>query len=158
METLLYLLLGAVLYGILADRTDRAVERDMKKRRARSADLHLVEDLDVGPDLRPRDDWFHHCVHRRIVLASPARLVARRGCTPPRPELELENRPHYGRSVSRRSVADSHVATLPCASARLAVRSSVNFGSAATMFCPTFRAQPPCKPPRRLSEQPAGLG
>jgi len=33
MEMLFYLLLGVVLYGLLADRTDRAIEREMRKRR-----------------------------------------------------------------------------------------------------------------------------
>jgi hypothetical protein len=51
MEMLVYLLLAAVLYGILADRIDRAVEREIHKRRAPAADLHLVEDVDAGPDL-----------------------------------------------------------------------------------------------------------
>lgn len=58
MEMLLYLILAAVLYGILADRTDQAVEREMRKRREWSAGLHLVEDLDEAPDLPPRDGWF----------------------------------------------------------------------------------------------------
>ena len=52
METLFYLILGAVLYGIVADRTDRAVEREMDARRRRStAGLHLVEEFDARPDL-----------------------------------------------------------------------------------------------------------
>ena len=43
MEMLLYLALAAVLYGIIADRADRAVERVMRRRR-------------VGSHLRPVGD------------------------------------------------------------------------------------------------------
>ena len=48
MQMLLYLPLAVVLYGILAERTDRAVEREMRKRRGDGPDLRLVED--PGPD------------------------------------------------------------------------------------------------------------
>jgi len=58
MEMLFYLLLAAVLYGLLADRTDRAVEREMNKRRIHPGDLQLEEDDAGGLDLRPRDHWF----------------------------------------------------------------------------------------------------
>jgi len=47
-QMLLYLPLAAVLYGILADRTDRAVEREMRKRRGDGPDLRLVEDPGPG--------------------------------------------------------------------------------------------------------------
>ena len=60
MEMLLYLLLGAVLYGLLADRTDRAIEREMERRRVQPGDLRLEDDGTAGLDLRPRDDWFVH--------------------------------------------------------------------------------------------------
>jgi hypothetical protein len=48
MQMLLYLPLAAVLYGILADRTDRAVEREMRKRRGDGPDLRLVDDPGPG--------------------------------------------------------------------------------------------------------------
>src|SRR5262245_47240088 len=51
MHMLVYLILAAIVYGVLADRTDRAVDREMQKRRADSTDLGLVEDFDVRPDL-----------------------------------------------------------------------------------------------------------
>ena len=43
MEMLLYLALAAVLYGLLAERTDRAVEREMQRRRKQGPDLRLVD-------------------------------------------------------------------------------------------------------------------
>ena len=76
MEMLLYLALGAVLYGILADRTDRAVDREMRKRRKPSDGPHLVEDFDAGPALRPWNDWFLRRVRRlpeRMRVARPPR-------------------------------------------------------------------------------------
>jgi hypothetical protein len=48
MQMLLYLPLAAVLYGILAERSDRAVEREMRKRRGDSPDLRLVDDPGPG--------------------------------------------------------------------------------------------------------------
>ena len=48
MQMLLYLPLAAVIYGFLAERTDRAVEREMRKRRGDGPDLHLVEDPGPG--------------------------------------------------------------------------------------------------------------
>jgi hypothetical protein len=54
MLTLLYILLAVVLYGILADRTDRAIERDMQQRRPDERGPRLVEDFDARPDLGPR--------------------------------------------------------------------------------------------------------
>ena len=54
MLTLLYIVLAVVLYGILADRTDRATERDMQQRRPDEPDARLVEDFDARPDLGPR--------------------------------------------------------------------------------------------------------
>jgi len=52
MEMLFYLILGAVLYGFLADHTDRAIEREMRKRRS-DRELRLVEEFDARPTLRP---------------------------------------------------------------------------------------------------------
>ena len=54
MLTPLYLVLAAVIYGFLADRTDRALEREMRARRSDTGDLRLVEDFDARPDLGPR--------------------------------------------------------------------------------------------------------
>ena len=48
MQMLLYLPLAAVLYGILAERTDRAVEREMRRRRGDGPDLRLVDN--PGPE------------------------------------------------------------------------------------------------------------
>ena len=44
MQMLLYLPLAAVLYGILAERSDRAVEREMRRRRGDGPELRLVDD------------------------------------------------------------------------------------------------------------------
>ena len=41
METLLYVALAIVIYAVLADQTDRAVEREMRKRKS-DPDLRLV--------------------------------------------------------------------------------------------------------------------
>ena len=54
MHMFLYVLLAAVIYAVLAERTDEAVDREMKKRRADASNLALVEDFDVRPQLGPR--------------------------------------------------------------------------------------------------------
>jgi hypothetical protein len=54
MVMLLYLVLAVLLYGILADRTDRAVEHEMDERRLDEREARLVEDFDARPDLGPR--------------------------------------------------------------------------------------------------------
>jgi hypothetical protein len=54
MHLFIYLILAAVIYGLLADQTDRAIEREMRKRRPDTSNLDLVEDFDARPDLRPR--------------------------------------------------------------------------------------------------------
>ena len=54
MEMFVYLALAALIYALLADRTDRAIEREMMKRRPSDSRLGLVEDFDVRPDLGPR--------------------------------------------------------------------------------------------------------
>jgi hypothetical protein len=54
MHMFVYLVLAAVIYLMLADRTDRAIEREMMKRRPTDSRLGLVEDFDVRPDLGPR--------------------------------------------------------------------------------------------------------
>jgi hypothetical protein len=68
----LYIVLAVVLYGILADRTDRATERDMRQRRPGESDPRLVEDFDVRPDLGPRHG-------RRVGLNSRLRSRTRLG-------------------------------------------------------------------------------
>lgn len=54
MQMFVYVVLAAIIYAVLADRTDKAVDREMKKRRAEATKLALVEDFDVRPQLRPR--------------------------------------------------------------------------------------------------------
>ena len=54
MQMFVYIVLASVIYAVLAQRTDEAVDREMKKRRADNTDLTLVEDLDVRPNLAPR--------------------------------------------------------------------------------------------------------
>jgi len=54
MQMFVYLVLAAVIYLLLADRTDRAIEREIVKRRPNDSGIGLVEDFDVRPDLGPR--------------------------------------------------------------------------------------------------------
>jgi hypothetical protein len=54
MQMFIYLVLAAVIYLLLADRIDRAIEREMMKRQPGDSRLGLVEDFDVRPDLGPR--------------------------------------------------------------------------------------------------------
>lgn len=70
MDTFVYILLAAVLYGLLADRTDRAVEREMRKRREETGGLHLVEGEDAEPERRP---GLHALVRRACALRSRGR-------------------------------------------------------------------------------------
>ncbi len=110
MEMLLYLLLAAVRYGFLAESTDRAVDREMRKRRERSAGLHLVEDLDDGPDLRPRPPLgsvrpahergperegrsLRRCALDRQVAVHALREIATDGETKPRTGRTLQGWP-----------------------------------------------------------------
>jgi hypothetical protein len=53
MQLFVYIVLAAIIYAVLADRTDKAVDREMKKRRAEASSLTLVEDFDVRPQLGP---------------------------------------------------------------------------------------------------------
>jgi hypothetical protein len=57
METLLYVVLAAILAGILIDASDRQLERTMRSRREPRADLRIVDDFDVKPVLRPKSRW-----------------------------------------------------------------------------------------------------
>ena len=54
MHMFVYLVLAVFIYWLLADRTDRAIERELMKRRPDDSRLGLVEDFDVRPDLGPR--------------------------------------------------------------------------------------------------------
>jgi len=54
MQMFASVVLAAIIYAVLADRTDEAVNREMKKRRADATNLALVEDFDVRPHLAPR--------------------------------------------------------------------------------------------------------
>lgn len=54
MQMLVYVVLAVVIYALLADRTDRAIEREMTKRRPGDSRLGLVEDFNVRPELGPR--------------------------------------------------------------------------------------------------------
>ena len=54
MQMFVYVVLAAIIYAVLADRTDKAVDREMKRRRAEATKLALVEDFDVRPQLGPR--------------------------------------------------------------------------------------------------------
>lgn len=66
MLMLVYLILAAVIYGVLADRTDRAIEREMRKRQPDNGDLRLVEEFSVRPDLGPgHGRTLAHTSHRR---------------------------------------------------------------------------------------------
>ena len=51
MHMFIYVALALIIYAVLADRTDRAIEREMRNRRSSDSRLGLVEDFDVRPDL-----------------------------------------------------------------------------------------------------------
>ena len=54
MHTFVYILLAVVIYGVFADRMDRADERELRKRASEARSVGLVEDFEVRPDLGPR--------------------------------------------------------------------------------------------------------
>lgn len=54
MQMFAYIVLAAIIYAVLADRTDKAVDHEMKKRRGEATNLALLEDFDVRPQLGPR--------------------------------------------------------------------------------------------------------
>src|SRR5262245_60371827 len=54
MQMFFFLILAVVIYGLLADRMDRAADRELQKRRPDASDLGLVEDFDARPDLGPQ--------------------------------------------------------------------------------------------------------
>ena len=53
MTTFLELMLAVVLYGILADGIDRAIEREMRKRQPDGRHLRLVKDFDADEEASP---------------------------------------------------------------------------------------------------------
>ena len=65
MHTFIYLVLAAIIYLLLADRTDRAADRELKNRQPDASNLGLVEDFDVRPDLGPRYGRLLHHQSRR---------------------------------------------------------------------------------------------
>jgi len=54
MVMLLYVVLAALLYIVIADRIDRAADRQIDERRPDEHDPRLLEDFDARPDLGPR--------------------------------------------------------------------------------------------------------
>ena len=74
MQMLVYLILAVVIYGVLADRTDRAIEREMRKRQPDSSDLRLVEEFNARPDLgQPHGRMLARHSHRRSHTPSADR-------------------------------------------------------------------------------------
>jgi hypothetical protein len=51
MEMFVYLILAAIAYWVLAERTDRSVDRVMRSRRDRPTEIGLVEDVDRAPKI-----------------------------------------------------------------------------------------------------------
>jgi hypothetical protein len=68
MQMFIYVVLAVVIYALLANHTDRAIEREMMKRRPSDMRLGLVEDFDVRPDLGPR--------HGRLLRRHARQAVA----------------------------------------------------------------------------------
>jgi len=75
MHVFLYLILAAIIYGLLADRIDRAADRELRKRRADSSSVGLVEDFDVKPDLGPR---YGRRLHARPLQRGARSTMSRR--------------------------------------------------------------------------------
>ena len=73
MHMFVYIALAVIIYAVLADRTDRAIEREMMKRQPSDGRLGLVEDFDVRPDLGPR---YGRLFHRHTHQASASHLPA----------------------------------------------------------------------------------
>jgi hypothetical protein len=78
MHMFFYLALAAIIYGLLADRTDRAADREIQKRRAESTGPGLMEDFDARPDLAPRYGrrLRSHVRHFQRVDDRPSRMPA----------------------------------------------------------------------------------
>lgn len=72
MVMLFYIVLAVVLYVVLADRTDRAFDREMQERRPDQPDPRLVEDFDARPDLGPR---YGRGLGRHALRSSGARSL-----------------------------------------------------------------------------------
>ena len=77
MHMFVYVVLAAVIYALLADRTDRAIEREMMKRRPSDSRLGLVEDFDVRPDIGPRFGRLLGRQTRPRTSGQPASVVTR---------------------------------------------------------------------------------
>ena len=77
MQMFIYVILAAITYAVLAERTDQALDREMKKRRPEANNLELMEDFDVRPQLGPRFGRLlgrqpHDAVSRAGTRASPS--------------------------------------------------------------------------------------
>lgn len=72
MQMFVYVVLAVVIYLLLADRTDRAADRELKKRQPDASSLALVEDFDVRPDLGPRYGRLLHRHRRQTNASHPA--------------------------------------------------------------------------------------
>jgi hypothetical protein len=87
METLLNLILAAVAYVVIAESSDRAVERELRVRQSRDgSQLRLVEDFDVRPS---SDTWRHRAIRLRARVRSQ-RSSAEYFGIPPQRAVEVE--------------------------------------------------------------------
>jgi len=53
MQMFAYVVLAVVIYAVLADRTERAIDREMKKRRAEAADMDMPERSPAASHAKP---------------------------------------------------------------------------------------------------------
>lgn len=76
MYMFVYVALAVIIYAVLADRTDRAAERELMKRRSGESRLGLVEDFDVRPDLGPRyGRLFRRQTRQEVESDQPGKLM-----------------------------------------------------------------------------------
>ena len=76
MHMFVYVALAVIIYAVLADRTDRAAERELMKRQPGERRLGLVEDFDVRPDLGPRyGRLFRRQIRQEAENDQPGRLM-----------------------------------------------------------------------------------
>ena len=76
MHMFVYVALAVIIYAVLADRTDRATEREVMKRRPAESRLGLVEDFDVRPDLGPHHGRLFRRQNRQATESDqPGRLM-----------------------------------------------------------------------------------
>lgn len=80
MEMLLYLICGAVIYGVLAAHIDRKVEREFSSRQNPAGRLRLEEPFDCRPVFRRPYPRLHR--HGRHGADSVGRLTNRRPARP----------------------------------------------------------------------------